>query len=602
MTPIRYQILAYVFFVCLQLSAQKNDYNWVMGSHATSTIDMILKDSINKRFWPFTLNFTSDPMTIDYYPYRRFIFDATNTNYSDDRGELVCYTNGMQVFGADDLPLQGGDTINYNNYWSGKVHPSTGDVFGFSQFQGNIMLPMVQDGKELLYDFNQAVDFGSMGSFAVWYAIIERGCNSGKGCVVSKDNVLFKAQIKGFQLQACRHANGRDWWIIVLDSEGVTYYTFLLDPSGVHAIHTQAIGKYNPVLSAGNATFSHAGDKYAVCDGRYWDSIGVVSIFDFDRCTGLLSNPFFDTLVIPEASVGQSVAFSPNDRYLYVNNMNDLYQYDMSDLHKPRIHIATYDGFYDGDNPNFRTSQFGFWGYGPDGRLYNVSGAASAGHLHILDYPDEPGDACSFRQHALRIPNNPWSMPNFPHYRLGPLDGSPCDTLGLDNHPVAKFRYEPDSLDYLRLRFTDLSYFRPESWSWNFGDGSPQESTKSPYHTFPHQGVYHVCLTVSNENSSNTSCRDIALGTSSSTDISARKADITTFPNPVEDYLLVTFGEYVPAHGEISFYDISGRPVMTQRLYYGQNSIDMQSLPSGIYLWHFTDKGVQIREGKVVKR
>ena len=55
--------------------------------------------------------------------------------------------------------------------------------------------------------------------------------------------------------------------------------------------------------------------------------------------------------------------------------MNDLYQYDMSDLHKPRIHIATYDGFYDGDNPNFRTSQFGFWGYGPDGRLYNVSGA-----------------------------------------------------------------------------------------------------------------------------------------------------------------------------------------------------------------------------------
>ena len=51
----------------------KNDYNWAMGSHATSTIDMILKDSI-ERSLAFTLNFTSDPMTIDYYPYRQFMF------------------------------------------------------------------------------------------------------------------------------------------------------------------------------------------------------------------------------------------------------------------------------------------------------------------------------------------------------------------------------------------------------------------------------------------------------------------------------------------------------------------------------------------------
>ena len=550
----------------LQLSAQKNDYNWVMGSHGFSTIDRILKDSINKEFWPFTLNFTSDPMTIDYYPYRRFMFGGTNTNYSDDSGKLLCYTNGMQVFGADDLPLQGGDTINYNKYWRESVHPTTGDKYGLTIFQGSLMLPMVTfEGLDLIYILSTIYDYNSRVISSIWISKIDVNCDEGRGCVIQRDQKLSDKILKD-NIQACRHANGRDWWLIVISDDNTTFYIYLLDPLGLHEIRTQNIGKYNPPLSAGNSTFSHQGDKFAAVDGRYWDSIGVVSIFDFDRCTGLLSNPFFDTLVIPEASVGQSVAFSPNDRYLYVNNMNDLYQYDMSDLHKPRIHIATYDGFYDGDNPNFRTSQFGFWGYGPDGRLYNVSGAASAGHLHIMDYPDEPGDACSFRQHALHIPNNPWSMPNFPHYRLGPLDGSPCDTLGLDNYPVAKFRYEPDSLDYRRLRFTDLSYFRPESWTWNFGDGSPQESTKSPYHTFPHQGVYHVCLTVSNENSSNTACRDIALGTSSSTDISASKADISTFPNPVEDYLLVTLGEYVPAHGEISLYDISGHSVLSQRL------------------------------------
>jgi hypothetical protein len=201
----------------------------------------------------------------------------------------------------------------------------------------------------------------------------------------------------------------------------------------------------------------------------------------------------------------------------------------------------------------------------------------------------------------MRISNNSMSAPNFPHYRLGPIDGSPCDTLGLDNHPIAKYRYEADSIDYLRLRFTDLSYFRPETWSWDFGDGSPRASTQSPYHTFSKPGVYNVCLTVSNENSSNTSCRTITLGTVSSDDASASRADISLFPNPVQDYLLITLGEYVPAHGQVMIYDVTGRPVITQRIYYGQNSVDMSALQAGMYVWKVMDGKREIKEGKVVK-
>ena len=62
-------------------------------------------------------------------------------------------------------------------------------------------------------------------------------------------------------------------------------------------------------------------------------------------------------------------------------------------------------------------------------------------------------------------------------------------------------------------------------------------------------------------------------------------------------------------------YDISGRPVHTQRIYYGQNNVDMTALASGIYVWKVMDivnpspalplqrKGetVVVREGKVVK-
>ncbi|MBK8966601.1 MAG: hypothetical protein IPM36_07930 [Lewinellaceae bacterium] len=59
-------------------------------------------------------------------------------------------------------------------------------------------------------------------------------------------------------------------------------------------------------------------------------------------------------------------------------------------------------------------------------------------------------------------------MPNFPNYRLGPLDGSPCDTLGLDNLPAAHFRWEFwDTLTPLNVSFTDLSIYEPATWQWD---------------------------------------------------------------------------------------------------------------------------------------
>ena len=139
------------------------------------------------------------------------------------------------------------------------------------------------------------------------------------------------------------------------------------------------------------------------------------------------------------------------------------------------------------------------------------------------------------------------------------------------------------------------------TWSWDFGDGSPQVSTQSPYHTFSKPGVYNVCLTVSNENSSNTSCRTITLGTVSSDDESVSSADISLFPNPVQDYLLITLSEYVPAQGQVMIYDVTGRPVITQRIYYGQNSVDMSALQAGVYVLKVMDEDIEIKEGKVVK-
>ncbi|MFN0203267.1 MAG: hypothetical protein ACKVTZ_17195 [Bacteroidia bacterium] len=69
----------------------------------------------------------------------------------------------------------------------------------------------------------------------------------------------------------------------------------------------------------------------------------------------------------------------------------------------------------------------------PDNKIY-MSCPNSVAYLHIIDYPDSLGTACSFRQHAIQLAGlNAFGIPNFPNYRLSALDGSACDTLGLSN-------------------------------------------------------------------------------------------------------------------------------------------------------------------------
>src|SRR5690606_13447704 len=104
------------------------------------------------------------------------------------------------------------------------------------------------------------------------------------------------------------------------------------------------------------------------------------------------------------------------------------------------------------------------------------------------------------------------------------------------------------------------------------------------------------------ENSSNTLCRYITLGTSSSDDTGRARADVTLFPNPVSDYLLVTLGEYVPAAGSILIVDMQGKAITTHPIYYGQNTVDLRQLPIGTYAWQLRDGDQIVREGKIVKK
>jgi hypothetical protein len=239
----------------------------------------------------------------------------------------------------------------------------------------------------------------------------------------------------------------------------------------------------------------------------------------------------------------------------------------------------------------------------PDGKIYSSS-TNSVSSLHVIHSPDEPGLACQYQQHGIELPTrNTFSMPTFPNYRLGPLDGSACDTLGIDNLPISWWRSEQDTLDPLEVEFHDLSYYEPTSWEWNFGDQSSglnnTSNERHPTHLFSTAGHYEVCLTVNNGNASNTLCRTLTLGNTLAENPEVQER-IQVSPNPFSNHLNIAIS--VNLRSPIfRLYDQTGRLQCEQRLALGISELETQALPPGIYFWVLDSMGEMVKSGTCIK-
>ncbi len=75
---------------------------------------------------------------------------------------------------------------------------------------------------------------------------------------------------------------------------------------------------------------------------------------------------------------------------------------------------------------------------------------------------------------------------------------------------------EPDfgisSMNGLTVTFEDLATNNPNSWMWNFGDGSPVSTEQNPTHTFPAEGYYTICFLAQNNCGYGQICRSTLIG------------------------------------------------------------------------------------------
>lgn len=366
------------------------------------------------------LNFDSIPVSVQHPNLLNISFQEAFAGISNKLGKLLFYTNGIKINNSLNQTMLNGSGLNPGPY-------ASNSLYGMTIPQAQIVIPAPNDTNKY-YLIHETVDFNASTTrpFHLFYTTIDITLDSGRGAVVQKNISIINDTLIIGNITACKHSNGRDWWIIVHQNNSNLFYTLLVTPGGVNQPSSQIIGNVFNTGGAGQACISPNGKHYA----HFHPSSGL-DVYDFDRCTGLFSNwQHCDSI-----NDYGGVAFSPNSNVLYVSAITNLYQFNLSDtsnsLQQRKFLVAEWDTTYS-PNPPFATT-FYLQQLAPDGKIY-INSNNSVNRLHVINNPDSIGFACDVAQHSLLIPClNGSTIPNYPNYFLGADSGSVCDTLMLFN-------------------------------------------------------------------------------------------------------------------------------------------------------------------------
>ena len=569
-------------FACLiyplLLAAQKHDYNWLFGYNYTSSAP--LSEG-------FTVDFNKDSIYFHYAP-RKMQLDFSAQSYSDSLGNLEIYTNGCYIASSNMDTIFNGDELNPGHNYDLFCNDPTWNILNVPQYGFFLQNPKNADQAILFHVFF------NLKSDSICYTVCEKDPIDSTWAIIDKNHTFHRTVTARGGLMACKHANGRDWWILAREFDTNRYFTYLFDGDGVYPKDTMTIGPISARVVYDDWAFSPDGSRLAI-----YNKFDDLRLFDFDRCTGQLSNP--DSLRIDDIgddwlSPTSGCAWSHDGSKIYLSHAFLCYQLD---LDAPDWkNTLTIIGEEDPSLPANRRL-LGWLESGPDGRIYNRGAYGSPWNMHVIQHPNRAGTAADFRFGYYDLEYPIASIPMFPNYRLGPIDGSPCDTLGLNNRPLAGYRYDriaQGGQGGLNIDFTEVTWYQPDTWLWDFGDpasgAANSSSEKYPVHTFSQAGEYEVCLTASNQYGSDTHCKTIQVYGTSSVDGGRLTVDGTdgfvVYPNPTADVVFWkksgggnSSDESTHPMSTVLVFDATGRLVLSQNA--DNQYIDLKNLPEGLY-------------------
>ena len=285
----------------------------------------------------------------------------------DEKGKLVLYTNGIQIWNGKHQVISGDTELGGND----------------TSTQSAIIVPKPGDAN-IYYVFT---------TYRQLICItVDLTLNKGKGGIKSKEVILENSTEK---LAAVKHCNGSDYWITAHENGNNTFRSYLLTQEGIN--HTAVISKIGTAFDffkpVGNMKFSQQRNKLATAifgKSRF-------EIFDFDNSSGKISN--VKSIVDQAFHWAYGLEFSPNGKFLYVGetiNVNgQIFQLDISTDNAEKILESkteigkTVDSFY------------GSLQLGPDEKIYIAK--ENSRYLAVINEPDLKGAKCIFDNKGFEL-------------------------------------------------------------------------------------------------------------------------------------------------------------------------------------------------------
>ncbi|HRH66994.1 MAG TPA: T9SS type A sorting domain-containing protein [Bacteroidia bacterium] len=352
---------------------------------------------------------------------------------SDTTGNLMFYCSSPDIVNFNNGVLPLGIVYNRNH-----LKMQNGDSLNCRAWYHEMVIVPDPDNSNLYYIFH----VGVTNLYGLYYSVVDMSQDSGRGAVISK-NTQLRNEIGGDYIQAVKHGNGKDWWVIFRTAppSNNKFYVYSINSNGVQFDHIDSIGPLSST-NGGDLRFNSNGTQFAFCN---WN--GLLALYDFDRCTGTIS---LNEIIHQEFSAGTSpfffdCCFSPNDSMLYVSSVPYYSTNDTSQIYIYQFRLWM---------PNVYASKLVIWSVpypnfpgavrlAPDNKIYIA--AQSTGYpydstnyytenmnLTVINQPNLVGAlACDVQPFSFYLGGKRtyWGLPNNPTYDLGPLTGSLCDTI-----------------------------------------------------------------------------------------------------------------------------------------------------------------------------
>ncbi|MCH9646718.1 MAG: hypothetical protein K0U98_00690 [Deltaproteobacteria bacterium] len=366
-------------------------------------------------------------------------------------GELLFSTDGMEVYDASCGLLAAGLEGNLSSTQNSLFLPHPGDADLFYLFtadsrDGN---PLGEDGRGIhFYELSRSL--GTV-TTPLFNQLLVPAAEKLVG--VRKPGGGYWALAHGWSFNVATGSNAFHAWEI--SSAGLNPTAIVSNVGSNHGEDPFDLPTWVGATAAGALKASPQGDRLATA---VYDP-GFVEVFDFDAATGVVSNPcaFSTGLTLP-----YGLSFSPDGQRLYVTDLGDLFQFDLSSGDCSTIG-ASGTLIYSFPTGNIRSLQIG-----ADSKIYLHGDSVTVARI---DNPNAVPALVTFDPTAVPLPTNGRKgFPNFiDSYILQPAPGSsvPPEIVPFAV-PDADRVCVGDSIIFPGF-FDALSYFESLTWS----GGSP---------------------------------------------------------------------------------------------------------------------------------